>query len=96
MTFHVANGVAVDINVNPGTTAATMTGSTTAAITGGGGVINITSADLNGGAASRGHPGERRYTVAAVTKINTALGATCSSAGFARRYQPPGADQHQR
>jgi flagellin-like hook-associated protein FlgL len=78
LTFHVANGVQVDINVNPGTTAATLTGTTTAALTGGGGIINITSADLNGGAAVAVTLANGDSIAAAVGKINTALGASAS------------------
>ncbi|MDO8876809.1 MAG: hypothetical protein Q8M24_06820 [Pseudolabrys sp.] len=75
LTFHVANGVAVDINVDPGTTAATMTGTTTAALgAAAGGVINISSADLNGGAAVAVTLANNDTLAQAVTKINTALG----------------------
>jgi flagellin-like hook-associated protein FlgL len=73
LTFHVANGVQVDINVNPGTTAATMTGTTTAALSLGGGDINITSADLNGGAAVSVTLANGDTLAQAVTKINNAL-----------------------
>ena len=76
LTFSVANGVAVDINVDPGTTAATMTGSTTAALTGGGGDITISSADLNGGAAVTVTLANGDTMAQAVGKINTALGAS--------------------
>jgi flagellin-like hook-associated protein FlgL len=74
LTFHVANGVQVDINVNPGTTAATMTGTTTAALgAAAGGVINISSADLNGGAAVAVTLANNDTLAQAVTKINNAL-----------------------
>ena len=76
LTFSVANGVSVDINVDPGTTAATMTGTTTAALTGGGGNIRITSADLNSGAAVSVALANGDTLAQAVTKINTALGAS--------------------
>jgi flagellin len=76
LTFGVANGVSVDINVDPGTTAATMTGTTTAALGGAaGGVINISSADLNGGATVAVTLANNDTLAQAVTKINTALGA---------------------
>jgi flagellin len=77
LTFGVANGVSVDINVDPGTTAATMTGTTTAALgAAAGGVINISSADLNGGAAVAVTLANNDTLAQAVTKINTALGAS--------------------
>lgn len=73
LTFSVANGVAVDIEVDGGVTAATLTGTTTAALTGGGGDINITSADLNGGAAVSVTLANGDTMAQAVTKINAAL-----------------------
>jgi flagellin-like hook-associated protein FlgL len=76
LTFSVANGVAVDINVNPGTTAATLTGTTTAALTGGGGAVRISSADLNGGAAVSVTLANGDTMAQAVTKINAALGGS--------------------
>ncbi len=77
LTFHVANGVQVAINVNPGTTAATMTGTTTAALgAAAGGIINISSANLNGGAAVAVTLANSDTLAQAVTKINTALGAS--------------------
>ncbi len=76
LTFSVANGVAVDIDVDGGITAAAMTGTTNGATlgTGGTGTVNITSADLNGGAAvavSTLANGDSMAQV--VTKINAAL-----------------------
>jgi flagellin len=76
LTFTVANGVAVDIAVDGGVTAATLTGSSTAAITAGAGSINISSADLNGGAAVTVALANGDTMAQAVTKINTALGAS--------------------
>jgi flagellin len=73
LTFSVANGVAVDINVDGGVTAATLTGTTTAAISAGAGSINITSADLNGGAAVAVALANGDTMAQAVTKINVAL-----------------------
>jgi flagellin len=79
LTFSVSNGVSVDINTDPGVTAATMTGTTNGATlgTGGTGTFNITSADLNGGAAVSISTLVNGDTMAqVVTKINTALGAS--------------------
>jgi flagellin-like hook-associated protein FlgL len=73
LTFTVANGVAVDINVDPGVTAATLTGTSTAAITAGAGSINITSADLDGGAAVAVSLANGDTMAQVVTKINNAL-----------------------
>jgi flagellin len=74
LTLHVANGVSVDINTDPGTTAATLTGvGGVAIIAGTAGDITITSADINGGAAvtvtTAG--GDSLATVA--TNINAAI-----------------------
>jgi flagellin-like hook-associated protein FlgL len=76
LTFTVANGVAVDIAVDGGVTAATLTGTTTAAITAGAGSINISSADLNSGVAVSVALANGDTMAQAVTKINTALGAS--------------------
>ena len=76
LTLNVANGVSVAINTDPGVTAATLTGTTTAALgAAAGGVIDITSADLNGGAAVAVTLANNDTLAQAVTKINTALGA---------------------
>ena len=74
LTFNVANGVSVDINTDPGTTAATMTGSSTGAITTGNGSITISSADVNGGAAVSVALTNGDTLAQVVGKINTALG----------------------
>ncbi len=73
LTFTVANGVAVDIAVDGGVTAATLTGTATAAVDAGAGSINITSADLNGGAAVSVAIANGDTMAQAVTKINAAL-----------------------
>jgi flagellin-like hook-associated protein FlgL len=75
MTFHVANGVQVNINVDPGTTSATLTGASTGPITTGNGSINISSADLNGGAPVAVALTNGDTMAQAVTKINLALQA---------------------
>ena len=82
LSFSVANGVTVDINVDGGVTAATLTGTTNPATlgTGGTGTINITSADLNGGAAVSVSTLANGDTMAqVVTKINAALVAADSN-----------------
>ena len=77
LTFSVANGVSVDINVDPGTTAASMTGTATAALTGSNaGSITISSADVNGGAGVTVALANGDTMANAVTKINSALGAS--------------------
>jgi flagellin len=74
LTFHVGGGIAVDVNVDPGVTAATLTGTTTAALGGAaGGTITISSADLNSGNAVSVALANGDTLAAAVTKINTAL-----------------------
>jgi flagellin-like hook-associated protein FlgL len=79
LTFVLSTGVSAAINVNPGTTAATLTGTTTAALGAAqGGTINITSADVNGGAAVAVVLANNDTLATAVTKINTALGAGAS------------------
>ncbi|MDO9353366.1 MAG: hypothetical protein Q7T55_06710, partial [Solirubrobacteraceae bacterium] len=78
LTFSVANGVAVDINTNPGVTAASLTGTTTAAISAGAGSITITSADVTGGAPVTVALANGDTMAQVVGKINTALGPTAS------------------
>ncbi len=78
MTFNVANGVAVDINTDPGTVAATMTGSSTGAITTGNGSITISSADVNGGSAVSVALTNGDTLAQVVTKINAALGGSAA------------------
>lgn len=73
LTFSVANGVAVDIEVDGGITSASLTGTTTAAISAGAGSINISSADLNGGATVAVALANGDTMAQAVTKINAAL-----------------------
>jgi flagellin-like hook-associated protein FlgL len=76
LTFSVANGISVDINTDPGVTAASMTATTTAAISAGAGSVTISSADLNGGAAVSVALANGDTMAQAVTKINNALGAS--------------------
>jgi flagellin-like hook-associated protein FlgL len=77
LTFHVSGGVAVDINTDPGTTAATLTGTATAALAAGtSGSITISSADLTGGTPVSVALLATDTLAAAVGKINTALGAS--------------------
>jgi flagellin len=81
LTLHVANGVSVDINTDPGTTAATLAGVAGAAIaTATAGSITITSANINGGAGVTvaTAAGDTLTTVAA--SINTALDAVTNGA----------------
>ncbi len=74
LTFSVANGVSVDINTDPGTTAATMTGTATAALNGtNAGSITITSADVTGGAPVTVALANGDTMAQVVTKINAAL-----------------------
>jgi flagellin len=76
LTFNVANGVSVAINTDPGVTAATLTGTATAALGAGtGGSVTISSADLNGGAPVTVALAAADTMAGAATKINTALGA---------------------
>jgi flagellin len=78
LTLHVANGVSVDISTFSGATAATLTGTATAAL-GANTSINITAADINSGAAVSVAllSGDTMANVA--TKINTAVGKTIAS-----------------
>jgi flagellin-like hook-associated protein FlgL len=74
LTFHLANSVDVGINVDPGTTAATLTGSGGAAITAGtAGDITISSAGINGGAAITVTLASGDTLAQVATKINTAI-----------------------
>jgi flagellin len=77
LTFSVSNGVSVDINTDPGVTAASMAGTATAALTGANaGSITISSGDLNGGAGVTVALANGDTMATAVTKINNALGAS--------------------
>ena len=77
LTFHVANGISVDINTD-GITAATLTGTTTAAATATGD-ITIQAADLQSGAATTVTITAADTLATVATNINTAMGATIAS-----------------
>jgi flagellin len=78
ITFHVANGISVDINTDPGVTAASLTGSTTANASATGTVF-ITSADINGGAALSISITNNDSLSTIADTINTAAGKTIAS-----------------